>query len=338
MHTATLLIPSLLWPRPGAEQESPVAASLQRLLGRGNSGETARCEDDTAWLCERFGVQRQADWPGAPICLFGSGMPPGNRFWMSADPVHLNVHRDQLILAAPESLSIEDAEAVSLCAALNRHFADDGFHFIAPHPTRWYLRTGKPARIHTRGLSRAVGQNVDRILPEGEERLEWHRIFNEVQMLLHDHPVNDAREQRGAPAINSLWFSAGGTLPSARARFDAVIGGSLLAQGLAKLADIPFLASMQGIEGIKHDNVLIELSDAAAAWLQQDRSAWKSAIETLERNWFEPLCALLWSGRMKHLHIATVAGARAYGWSVTRANLLRWWRRAVPLTDPLASA
>jgi hypothetical protein len=30
--------------------------------------------------------------------------------------------------------------------------------------------------------------------------------MNEIQMLLHEHPVNDVRQRRGRPVINSLWF------------------------------------------------------------------------------------------------------------------------------------
>ncbi len=238
VHTVTLFVPALFWPHAGADHDSPVVPVLQTLISRGDAGES-RCDDEQAWLCDQFGVPRQADWPSAPIALLGAGMPPGEAFWLSADPVHLQVNRDQLILLAPESLSITDAEAVSLCAALNRHFAPDGLNFMAPEPHRWYLKTARPPRIVTSSLSRAVGKDVDHMLPQGEDRLAWHRIFNEVQMLLHAHPVNEEREQRGALPINSLWFSGGGTLPRARTTFHAIVGSSALARGLSKAGGHP---------------------------------------------------------------------------------------------------
>jgi hypothetical protein len=330
VHTVTLFIPTLFWPHADADHDAPVVPALRTLIGRGDAGES-RCDDEHAWLCERFGVQRQADWPVAPIALFGAGMPPGGDFWLSADPVHLQVNRDQLILLAPDSLSITDVEAVSLCAALNRHFATDHFTFLAPQPHRWFLKTDRPARIHTSGLSRAIGHDVDRMLPEGEDRLAWHRIFNEVQMLLHAHPVNEEREQRGALQINSLWFSGGGTLPQARASFQAVMGSSALARGLAKLAGIPFAAAEQGIDAIAADDVLIELRDAATASMRLDPSAWKDALEDLEQRWFTPLARLLKKGRIRQLVIETVSNGRSHRWSVSRKNLWRLWRPAVAL-------
>ena len=328
MQTVTLFIPALLWPRALAEQDAPLVPALKTLLSRGDDTPDVRCEDEAAWLCEQFGVARQTDWPSAPVAVFGAGMPPGKDFWLHADPVHLQVQRDRMVLVAPEALALEDAETISLCAALNRHFEADRFLFIAPHPQRWYLRTGRTVRINTRGLSRVVGEDIDRLLPEGEERLAWHRVFNEVQMLLHDHPVNKAREERGVLPVNSLWFSGGGTLPATRAPFTAAIGSSALLQGLAKLAQIPFTAASQRFGAIESDNVLVELGDPLSASLRQDHPAWKSAIEELERDWFAPLLDQLKRGRMHQLDIATVSGGRGYRWSIRRPHLWRWWRRA----------
>ena len=336
MHTVTLFIPALFWPHASADHDSPTVPSLQTLIGRSDAA-VARCDDEQAWLCEQFGVPRQADWPSAPIASLGAGMTPGEDFWLSADPVHLQVNRDQLILLAPEALSITDAEAVSLSAALNRHFAADDFTFLAPQSHRWYLRTAQPARIHTTSLSRAIGHDVDCMLPEGEARRAWHRIFNEVQMLLHAHPVNEDREQRGALPINSLWFSGGGTLPPATTTFRAVIGSSALAHGLAKLASIPFTATEQGIDAIAADDVLIELRDAETASMRLDPAAWKDALEDLEQHWFAPLAGLLTRGRIRRLIIATVANGRSYRWPLSRMNLWRLWRPVVPLGIPMRS-
>jgi hypothetical protein len=166
------------------------------------------------------------------------------------------------------------------------------------------------------------------MLPEGEDRLAWHRIFNEVQMLLHAHPVNEDREQRGALPINSLWFSGGGTLPEACTSFQVVMGSSALAHGLSKLTEIPFTATKQGIDAIAVDDVLIELRDAETASMRLDPAAWKDALEGLEQHWFAPLARLLRKGRIRRLVIATVANGRSYRWSVSRMNLWRLWRPA----------
>jgi hypothetical protein len=35
---------------------------------------------------------------------------------------------------------------------------------------------------------------------------KWRRLQNELQMILHDHPVNEARLERGELSINSVWL------------------------------------------------------------------------------------------------------------------------------------
>ncbi|HVY08410.1 MAG TPA: hypothetical protein VHB46_20735 [Burkholderiales bacterium] len=338
MQTATLFIPSLFWPATAAAADSPGVPALQLLIGRGNALESLPCEDEAAWLCNRFGVARQADWPSAPVSALGTGIAPENAFWLHADPVHLRVQRDQLVLIAPEALAIGEAEAASMCATLNRHFESDGLSFAAPHPLRWFVRSAKPARMQTNGLTTMAGRDIDRLLPKGEDAMAWHKMFNEVQMLLHEHPVNEERERRGVLPVNSLWFSGGGSLPQARSPYQAVVGSSALARGLAKLTQTPFISSTSGVDTLESGNlqaqdVLIELGDAAEPWLRHDHDAWKSALESLDQRWFAPLVRLLKIGRLRRLDIATVAGGQARQWSVTRAHLWRWWRGAVPLTE-----
>ena len=330
VHTVTLFIPALFWPHAGTDYDPPTVPVLRELIGRSDARESP-CDDEQSWLCRQFGVPQQADWPSAPIALLGTGLPPGTDFWLSADPVHLQVNRDQLILLAPEALSITSAEAGSLCAALNRHFVTDGFIFVAPHPHRWYLKTAVPARIHTSGLTRAAGQDVDRMLPQGEDRLAWHRIFNEVQMVLHEHPINEERERRGALPINSLWFSGGGILPRACTSFQAVVGSSALARGMSKLTAIPFTATEKGIAANGASAVLIELCDAATASLCLDPVAWKHALEVLEQRWIKPISRMLKKGRIRQIVIATVADGRSYEWTICRTNLWRWWRPAASM-------
>jgi hypothetical protein len=283
-------------------------------------------------------VARQDDWPIAPIALLGAGIPPGDQFWLCADPVHLQVNRDQLLLLAPEALTITDAEAVSLCAALNHHFAADHFTFLAPQPQRWYLKTAQPARIQTSSLSQVAGRDVDRMLPQGEDSLDWHRTFNEIQMVLHAHSVNEQREQRGALPINSLWFSGGGKLPRASTAFKSMIGSSAVVRGLSKLADIPFMATGQGIAAIGANDVLVELDEAARAAMRLDPSGWKQALEGLEQCWVSPLAQMLKKGRIRELVIATVDNRRSYRWFISRMNLWRLWRSPASLAGPALGA
>ena len=62
------------------------------------------------------------------------------------------------------------------------------------------------------------------------------KLQNEVQMAWFQHPVNEAREARGLPAVNSIWFHAQGTLKPVGKPFARVLSASPAALGLARAA------------------------------------------------------------------------------------------------------
>jgi len=333
VRTVTLFVPSLFWPESGdPDSYSGLRLpALETLLSRGSAAD-GTCENEPAWLCQRFGVQKQIDWPAAPLAFAGDGGEPGAEYWLRADPVHLRLHNDGLILLAPETLEITEDESHDLAGALNRHFEADGFVFHAPHPRRWYVKIPQAPKIRTITLREAIRRDVNRLLPEGEERLRWHRIFNEVQMLLHAHPVNAAREDRSAAVVNSLWFWGGGTVPAVvSSTLDATQGDDPLAMGLARLAGINSAPLAVGGAFAAGNNTLVDLRDAEREFMRGNVAGWRHALETLESRWFAPLFDGLRSGRIGKAVIATVADGRRLEWSVSRGARWQIWKRPRPL-------
>ena len=116
MH-CELYIPDF-FPRDGL-QRAESAAAAETLIARGRRRRTALVSRE-AWLFGRFGVPRQRDWPVAPYTLLADGGEPGPHYWMRADPVHLQVGRDSLVLADSAAFEVSRAESESLVETLNR--------------------------------------------------------------------------------------------------------------------------------------------------------------------------------------------------------------------------
>ena len=95
-----LLIPELFLPEStGAAPYHELAVpALETLLAR---GALQRCMGMSLerWLAAAFRVAPQYDLPLAAASLRGEGVDPGEACWLHADPVHLKVQRDHLILA-----------------------------------------------------------------------------------------------------------------------------------------------------------------------------------------------------------------------------------------------
>lgn len=127
-----------------------------------------------------------------------------------ADPVHLVAGLDHLRLAAAgTSLALTPEEARSLLAALDGHFAPAGTRLAAVDPARWYLFTAHHWDALTVPTAAAVGQDLRHLMPQGPGATALTALTTECQMLLAEHPVNEARAVRGLPTVNSLWCWGG---------------------------------------------------------------------------------------------------------------------------------
>ncbi|MBI4194005.1 MAG: phosphoglycerate mutase [Betaproteobacteria bacterium] len=339
----TLLIPDLWW-SPGGSAEAYrdlVVPELQTSLARARRSSFPPLTME-AWLCQAFEVERQTDWPVAPLTLELDGGDPGEAYWLRADPVHLRPYNDQLLLADSSAFSISPDEADALTGSLNGQFAGEGLRFRAPHPERWYLRVDIEPRIATHSPGEVSGRSIRAFLPKGENALRWHHVCNEIQMLFHDHPVNRDREARGEPAINSVWLWGGGRRPLVPGRhFSTLWAADPLASALAARSDIfaapppadadHWLTTIRGT--IDHDNRhLLVLDDLAQPARRGDLNAWRDGIETLNRKWIAALVAALRQGRLSGLTLTALAAAGCERFELGRSDMRKFWRRTLPLS------
>jgi hypothetical protein len=299
-------------------------AAAETLIARGRRRQKTAAHE--AWLFERFGARRQRDWPVAPYTLLADGGMPEGHFWMRADPVHLSVGVGSLALA-DAALEISRSEAEALTGTLNRHFSGAlAFHPLRPH--RWYVRLPETPDVDTTPPSAARGAAIGNALPSGADAMRFHALMNEVQMLLHEHPVNTEREARGTPAVNSVWFWGGGTLSAPEARpFSIVLAEDALARGLARSAGIAERPLPAGAEAMLSE---LPAEGKTLAVLGPPQSA------ALERDWFEPLLAALEDGRIGMLSLALGRGNSLLETETVRSDLRYFWRARRPLARYLA--
>ena len=319
----------LIVPRLFAEASGARAPALELLLarGRGSTGESQPLE---TWLQEAFGLAGEPIAAGA-LTLVAANGEPREACWARADPVHLRLAQDRLIVVPGEAFALRREEADALCESLNRHFVGV-LSMHAVEPRRWCARLEEELPVEAASPLEVAGRDVDLSLPGGQAGKRWHALLTEAQMLLHAHPVNAARERRGEPAVNSLWLWGVGRAPLAvQAQWQSVSAADPVALGLARLAGarahaLPDSAQLwlERAPGEGRHLVVLDMLRAPNALGQA--AEYRECIDALEARWFAPLLAALRSGRagMVTLRVPDAGGA---AFEVIRGDLRRFWRR-----------
>jgi hypothetical protein len=338
MH-CELLISGLLSPRgsPADDKAAQRLPSLELLLGRGrrSDGDSLSAE---RWLLQAFGCGDAPLAAGALTLLADSETAVGDgaadASWIRADPIHLRPGADGFLLVPSAAFAISREEAESLAEAINVHFAS--VLTVYPlRPERWCARLAALAAPQAAAPLELAGRSVNPNLPRGSEAKRWHAILNEIQMLLHDHPVNRAREARGEPALNSIWLWGGGPPPrEAKSRWRSVAADDPIALGLARLAGTPRTPLPPGarewLARLPHEGRELIVLDALRAPLALgDEAAFAGGLQALEALWFAPLLQALRHGRIGMLTVHVPEAGVSF--ETIRADLRRFWRRSKPL-------
>jgi hypothetical protein len=323
--------------------------ALDRLLARATLDERVIGEDfqrtlpHERWIARQFGVvaesskQASDEAPLAPYMLLADGGTPGNATWACVEPVHVRIARDHLVLIDPATLGVDDHEASTLFNVVKPLIEDLGLTIQAPKPVRWYVAGESLGALAGASPLRASGRNIEIWLPHeagtGERSRAWMKLQNEVQMAWFEHPLNEAREARGLPAINSIWLHAQGALHSVTSPFARVMSNAAATRGLALAADLTPEAPPLSFSALKASPIqsegrtLVELDPFSAPFIEQDWTRWNDALGALERDWFAPALAALENGTLGTLRLTLCSDTGSVSLTVTRGALRKFWRR-----------
>ena len=136
-------------------------------------------------------------------------------------------------------------------------------------------------------------------------------LFNETQVLLHNHAVNAARSARGAVSVNSLWFWGAGSLPDwVRGHHRSVMTLDPALIALARLAGMRVAPSDPAqLSELANDDLLIDLSTLRDA--------------TLDTAWLAPINVALRRGQVARVELVFNSGERHV---IRAAHRWRIWR------------
>lgn len=299
MAAATLLLPAT------ARLAGPLDAAAGKVLAQaertqGQAGEAAQLRRHFQLIPDH--------WPVAALTRqLDAGDAAGAR-WLRADPAYMAPDMNGArMLAHGPGLRLEAQDCIELLAVVRPLFGDAGFPIDAPDPARWYLRLPREARLPVFApVADVLGDDLFEHLPQGDEGRRWRALFNEAQVLLHQHPWNAQRIIEGKPAVNALWFWGAGVLPDAvRTPHRQVRSQDELLRALAMQAGLDQARDQQAI--------------AALVDLRHLRD-----LQTLSRDVLAPLLAELRAGQLHAIELDFQDGLLLH---LQASQRRRFWRR-----------
>ncbi len=143
-----------------------------------------------------------------------------NTAWGTLQLVHWQVGRDDVRLHPELDLRVTPQEHQAIEDSIMPLLREDGFMLETHEFGVWHIASDELAYLQCCELARAAGRDMREIQarPMNEAGAaaikKWHRITNELQMLLYSHPVNDLRAANMQLTLNAVWLSGCGALPS----------------------------------------------------------------------------------------------------------------------------
>lgn len=322
MRRAHLIVPGLV---PEAAIDLP---ALKALLARGRDRPGDHSLSPSQRLVRLFAPDDAKETSLAAARMAHDGLSAEGDAWLCADPVHLRLMRDHILLGDAHVFELDEHEAHSLIEGLNDHFRDR-IEFIFATADRWYARLTHGDRLESgEPLDALLSRPVDVEIGGSRSADGLAPLLTEIQMYLHAHPVNQAREARGVEPINSLWFWGHGTTTRVRAPADRMLGDGLIGAALARAAGMPCEPLDERVTPLAAPDeatlICIESTHALARYGQID--SLRERLRALESLVFAPLLDALRRGRLDALDIE-ILGEDGLGRHLGRWDAWKVWRR-----------
>lgn len=288
--------------RAASRETAPSAAEARADAGFARWRADGQFAEDwrRAWLQRHAPPDLRGLTPAA-VAARSVGAPEHDS-WLAA-PVQLRAGLDRVQLPTTGLLCLEASETIALVEAFNRELGRDELR-LHDLPGGGLLLSGLTApAAQTFDPASVLGRDIHPVVPRGTDAAPLRALAGEIEMWLHEHPLNLVRHRRGAPAISGLWLWGGGAYPAETPTpaLPRVVGTADESMGFG--GTDAWLRTVATLTGTAANGFAPDFATLVVGAVQQGVVAVRARDpeDSLRRSWLEPARAALAARRLGRL-------------------------------------
>jgi len=276
-----------------------------------------------------FGIESDGSLPIAALTQVNdrSARLDDDFYWLRVDPVTVWADMARVFMTRYGFADLDPYERNEIENCVRSVLSEEGMDLRGEHPERWCIALGEQLEFGFTPLDEALGMDLADVLPDHPEAHYWRRVLNEIQVALHNNPVNVRRRAAGRPEVNSVWFWGGGFMPSAAPHYllDTVYSDDAVSRGLAIINDCRLKRLEESLElDFANDGQAVLID-----WVPGQSGAEQEALR------IESLAARLLELADRGRLALTLYDGNGQGSSYGATSRYRFWRRGMPLARVL---
>ncbi len=242
-------------------------------------------------------------------------------FCYYCEPVHLRADLSDAIVFDRTHFALDVYEARSLATAINQYLQESPYRIEVADSCRWYLLSENEISRGIPALQLMHNRPIGSVLTDPKFAPEWRCLMSELQIVLHQQPANQAREQRGELPVNGVWIHAGIVIEMPHYAVSHLVSNSSYAHAAARSFGLEHSDGLheQLLDNNQGDILIFDESLST----ELDPESRRLRLELMEAGWFKPARTWLRQRKIDEIIIDTGEGTR---FTFSRKFLPRFWR------------
>jgi hypothetical protein len=227
----------------------------------------------------------------AALCWGGEGgvLRPGT--WMKIQLAHCAAGMNDVHILFPSDVSHD--QVYDLMNAVRPLLTLAGFEMQCSATNQWYVWCESVLDVHTPTIGSGMTTKSYDVLPSGRDAPLLRRLLTEIQMMLHQHPINQQREQQGLLSLNGMWLSGSGSpVTATSSTSQRIMSTQPYVVGLCDQLNVscwPVPGNADALFDLRDDDLVLVLNG--------------TNVEEVNRNWLQPIMRSLNAGYVEQLDV-----------------------------------